>query len=208
MITMDKQAINTRIRKVPTWPLYAAAPLPIAWLYYRGLTGGLGVDPVKAIEHQLGLWALQLLIVGLAITPLRRHLGINLLKFRRVTGLSAFLYVVAHLLTWLALDIQFLWDQIGRDILKRPYITIGMSGFALMLPLAATSYNGAIRRMGAAAWGRLHKLTYPVVVLGGVHYLMVVKGWQIEPMIYLAVITLLLGLRLRPRNGRMARNPA
>lgn len=202
------QTINGRLRRVPTWPIYIAAPLPVAWLYYLGLTGGLGVDPVKAIEHQLGLWALQLLIVGLAITPLRRLTGVSLLKFRRAIGLTAFFYVVAHLLTWLALDIQFLWDQIGRDILKRPYITIGMVGFVLMLPLAATSFNGAIRRMGAAAWGRLHKLTYAVVVLGGVHYLMVVKGWQIEPMLYLAGIVGLLLLRFRWNRRGQTQVPA
>lgn len=202
------QAINGRLRGVPSWPIYIAAPLPIGWLYYQGLTGGLGVDPVKAIEHQLGLWALQLLIAGLVITPLRRLTGVSLLKFRRAIGLTALLYVAAHLLTWLALDIQFLWDQIGRDILKRPYITIGMASFVLMLPLAATSFNGAIRRMGAAAWNRLHKLTYGVVVLGGVHYLMVVKGWQIEPMLYLMGIAGLLLLRLRWKRARQIRVPA
>lgn len=202
------QSINARLRALPAWPIYIAAPLPIAWLYYRGLNGGLGVDPVKVIEHQIGLWALQLLILGLAITPLRRFTGISLLKFRRAVGLAAFFYVVAHLLTWLVLDIQFLWDQIGRDILKRPYITIGMVGFALMLPLAATSFNGAIRRLGAVAWNRLHKLTYGVVVLGGLHYLMVVKGWQIEPMIYLTGIAGLLLLRFRWNRPRQTRVPA
>jgi len=191
------QSINARLRALPAWPIYIAAPLPIAWLYYRGLNGGLGVDPVKVIEHQIGLWALQLLILGLAITPLRRFTGISLLKFRRAVGLAAFFYVVAHLLTWLVLDIQFLWDQIGRDILKRPYITIGMAAFALMIPLAATSFNRAVRRMGAAAWSRLHKLTYAVVALGAVHYVMVVKGWQIEPILYLFAVVALLASRIR-----------
>lgn len=191
------QSINARLRTLPAWPIYIAAPLPIAWLYYQGLNGGLGVDPVKVIEHQIGLWALQLLILGLAITPLRRFTGISLLKFRRAVGLAAFFYVVAHLLTWLVLDIQFLWDQIGRDILKRPYITIGMAAFALMIPLAATSFNRAVRRMGAAAWSRLHKLTYAVVALGAVHYVMVVKGWQVEPILYLFAVVALLATRIR-----------
>lgn len=188
--------INATARKLPVWPLYILGVLPAVAEYALGLTGRLGVDPVKAIEHQLGLYALQLLIIGLAITPMRRYLGINLLRFRRAIGLLAFFYVCAHLATWLLLDIQLLWGQIWRDILKRPYITIGMAAFALMIPLAVTSNNKVLRRMGAAAWRRLHKLTYLVAVLGAVHFVMLVKGWQLEPLIYLAIILALLALRL------------
>lgn len=191
--------INGLLRRVPAWAIYVAAPIPPAWYFYLGLTGGLGVEPIKALEHKLGLLALQILIAVLAITPLRRIAGINLLRFRRALGLTAFFYVVLHLLTWLVLDVQIV-GQIVKDILKRPYITIGMLAFALMIPLALTSNNLSIRKLGSR-WRQLHKLTYPVVLLGGVHYLMVVKGWQLQPMIYLAIIAGVLALRL-PLRGR------
>ncbi len=197
--------LNRATRKLPAWPLYILGPVPIVWLYYLGFTGQLGVDPVKAIEHQIGTWALQLLIVGLAITPARRHLGLNLIKYRRAIGLLAFFFVLAHLLTWLVLDIQLLWGQIWADLLKRPYITIGMGGLMLLLPLAVTSNNLSLRRMGAAAWRRLHKLTYGAVLLGALHYVMLVKGWQLTPIIYLLVILALLALRLRMPRVRFAR---
>lgn len=189
--------LNTALRKLPTWPLYIIGALYPAWLLWQGLTGGLGVDPVKVMEHALGERGLQLLILGLAITPLRRYAGLNLLKFRRAIGLLTFFYILLHLLVWLVLDVQIL-SQIWADILKRPYITIGMVGFVLMLPLAVTSNNLSVRRLGRR-WQKLHKLTYVVAVLGAVHFVMLVKGFQIEPLIYLGVVLLLLGLRLRPR---------
>jgi sulfoxide reductase heme-binding subunit YedZ len=168
--------------------------VPPVWLFIAGLTGGLGVAPVKAMEHQMGEWALWLLIAGLCITPLRRFAGINLLRFRRAIGLLAFFYIVGHLLVWLVLDVQIL-SQIWRDILKRPYITIGMAAFVLLIPLAVTSNNFSIRKMGAR-WRQLHKLVYLAAVLGAVHFVMLVKGFQYEPLIYLGVVLALLALRL------------
>ncbi|MEC8667747.1 MAG: protein-methionine-sulfoxide reductase heme-binding subunit MsrQ [Pseudomonadota bacterium] len=188
------QAINQGARRVPTWVLYIVGAVPPIWLFIAGLTGGLGVDPVKAMEHQMGEWALWLLIAGLCITPLRRFAGINLLRFRRAIGLLAFFYIVGHLLVWLVLDVQIL-SQIWRDILKRPYITIGMGAFVLLIPLAVTSNNLSIRRMGAR-WRQLHKLVYLAAVLGAVHFVMLVKGFQYEPLIYLGVVLALLALRL------------
>jgi sulfoxide reductase heme-binding subunit YedZ len=188
------QAINQGARRVPTWVLYIVGGVPPIWLFIAGLTGGLGVDPVKAMEHQMGEWALWLLIAGLCITPLRRFAGINLLRFRRAIGLLAFFYIVGHLLVWLVLDVQIL-SQIWRDILKRPYITIGMGAFVLLIPLAVTSNNFSIRKMGAR-WRQLHKLVYLAAVLGAVHFVMLVKGFQYEPLIYLAVVLALLALRL------------
>ena len=196
-------AINSGARKVPAWVLYLLAPIPAAWWFYQGLTGGLGPEPIKALEHLYGELALQLLIAGLAITPLRTFAGVNLIKFRRAVGVVAFFYVFAHLLVWLVLDVGIL-SQIWADIVKRPYITIGMCGFALLVPLAVTSNNLSVRRLGPLRWRRLHKLVYIAVLLGGVHFLMVVKGWQIEPMIYLAVIVLLLLSRLAPTRKRAA----
>ena len=200
------ERINTGLKRVPALSLYIAGPVPLFWLYYLGLTNQLGADPVKVIEHRLGLIGLQLIIAGLLVTPLRRFAGLNLLKFRRAIGLLTFFYIGAHLLTWLALDIQFFWGEIWADLLKRPYITIGMTGFMLMVPLAVTSNNASIKRMGPVAWRNLHKLTYIAAIAGGLHFVWLVKGWQIEPLIYLAVILTLLALRLRLRLPQLLRN--
>jgi len=192
------KTFNRAIRKLPPWALYLLAPLPAVWWFYQGLTGGLGPEPINALERLYGEFALQLLILGLAVTPLKTHLNIDLVKFRRAIGVVAFSYVFAHLLVWLALDVAIL-SQIWTDILKRPYITIGMVGFLLLVPLAATSNNLSIRKLGPLRWKSLHKLTYAAVLLGGIHGFMVAKGFQWEPMIYLAVIVSLLALRLVPK---------
>lgn len=196
------QSLNGTLRRIPAWPIYIVSLIPPVWLFYQGVNGGLGVDPVKVMEHEMGELGLQVLIAVLAISPLRKYTGVSLLKFRRALGLVGFFYIGLHLLVWLVLDVQLI-DQIIKDILKRPYITIGMAGFVLMIPLAITSNNASIRKLGAT-WRKLHKLTYGAVLLGGVHYLMLVKGWQIEPMIYLAVIVALLMMRLNA--GRLARS--
>ncbi len=149
---------------------------------------------MKELEHELGELGLQFLILGLAITPLRRFLGVNLIRFRRAIGVLTFYYVACHLLVWLVLDVQIL-SQIWADILKRPYITIGMGSFLIMLPLAVTSNNYSVRKLGRN-WRQLHKLVYPAVFLGGLHYVMLVKTWQAEPLIYFTVILALLATRL------------
>lgn len=198
--------INDFARRVPTWPIYILYLLPVPWMLYLAQTGGLGREPIKALEKELGEIALQLLIFGLTITPLRRFVGINLIKFRRMLGLLAFIYVTLHLSVWMFLDMSLLWGQMWNDVWKRPYITIGMAGFLALLPLAITSNNLSVRKMGAAAWRKLHKLTYLAVILGGVHYIWLVKGIQIEPLLYMAVILGLLALRLPKR--RPARKTA
>lgn len=191
--------INSFMRRVPTWVVYILFLLPVPWLLYMAQTGGLGRDPIKALEHELGLIALQLLVAGLCVTPLRQYLGLNLLKFRRTIGVLAFTYVALHLLVWVVLDMSLLWGQMWDDIWKRPYITVGMASFALLLPLAITSNNLSIRKLGAATWRKLHKLTYLAVILGGIHFFWLVKGIQIEPIVYLAAILGLLALRLVPK---------
>ena len=193
--------INNVARRVPTWPLYILCLLPVPWLLYLAQTGALGREPIKALEHELGELALQLMIVGLTVTPLRRYLGINLMKFRRMIGLLAFIYVTLHLTVWIVLDMSLLWGQMWADIWKRPYITIGMAGFLAMIPLAITSNNVSVRKVGAAGWRKLHKMTYLAVILGGVHYIWLVKGIQLEPLIYMAVILGLLALRLPGRKS-------
>jgi len=192
------QGINDALRRLPVWPLYVVGALPPVWFFYLGLTGGLGVEPIKEFEHRLGEIGLQALIAALAVTPLRRFTGISLLRFRRAIGLIAFYYISCHLLVWLVLDVQ---DpaRVWADIVKRPYITIGMAAFLLMLPLAATSNAWSLRRLGASGWLRLHRLTYLVALLGAVHFIMLAKGLQLEPLLYLGAITVLLILRLPVR---------
>ncbi|MCB4456136.1 protein-methionine-sulfoxide reductase heme-binding subunit MsrQ [Leisingera sp. McT4-56] len=194
--------VNQLLRRLPVWAVYLAGMLPAPWLFYLGATGGLGVEPIKALEHEYGELALQLLILTLAISPLRRLVGLNLMKFRRAIGLLCSFYVLCHLLVWLVLDVQ-IPEQILADIAKRPYITVGMAAFVLLLPLALTSNNLSVRRLGRA-WPRLHRLTYAAAVLGAVHFVMLVKGFQIEPLIYLGLVLGLLALRL-PAFGRVGR---
>ena len=199
---MLKDRINGFARKVPTWVIYLLYILPAFYFFYLALSGGLGPDPVKALEHKYGETALQLLIIGLCITPLRQYAGLNLIKFRRTFGVLAFTYVTLHLLVWAILDVQSI-DRVIADIIKRPYVTIGMAGFALLLPLALTSNNWSVRKLGRK-WKQLHKLPYVAVFLGGVHYIWLVKGIQVEPLIYMAVILTLLGVRLRNRRPARA----
>ncbi len=183
-------------RKVPTWPVYVLGSVPGAWLIWKAVFAGGYIDPVKALEHELGLLALQFLLASLTITPLMRFARINLIKFRKALGLLAFGYLVLHFLTWLTLDLQLRWNLIGADIVKRPYITVGFAAFLLLIPLAATSWQGAIRRMGAKAWGKLHRLVYLAILLGAVHFVMQEKVWTPESVAYLAAAISLVGLRL------------
>lgn len=187
--------MNAALRRIPVWLVYGVGLVPPGLLFWLAATGRLGVEPIKALEHELGELALQLLIAGLAITPLRRLSGINLLRFRRAIGLLTFYYVLCHLLVWLVLDVQIA-GQIWADIVKRPYITVGMAAFVLMVPLAITSNNWSVRRLGQS-WRRLHRVVYVVAVLGGLHFVMQSKGLQFEPLFYLGAILVLLALRFR-----------
>lgn len=197
-MTNIARSINGALRKLPAWPLYIVAILPPALLFYWGVTGALGPDPVKKMEHQIGLLGLQVLIATLAITPLMKLTRINLVKFRRALGLIGFFYIVCHLAVWLFLDVQ-IWSQIWADIVKRPYITIGMVGFALMIPLALTSNNWSLRKL-RKGWRSLHKLFYPAIIFGAVHFFMLRKGIQVEPLLYMGAVAILLGLRLVPHS--------
>jgi len=189
------QRINSWTRKVPAWLIYVIAVLPPAWYFYAGFTGNLGPDPAKTLERDIGKLGLQVLIGVIAITPVRDYLGVNLVKFRRALGVTAFFYILLHFLVWFILDMQ----DIGRalsDIVKRPYILIGMSALVLMLPLALTSNNWSIRRLNPKRWKNLHKLTYLILPLGGLHYYMLQK-LPGEPLIYLSVIVVLLLMRVK-----------
>lgn len=194
---MDR--INAFARRVPTWVVYLLGLVPLAILVWGAVFGGLGPDPVKAIERGLGLRGLQFLLASLAITPLRRA-GLNLLRFRRALGLLAFLYIALHLTAWIVLDMGLRWDEMLADLTKRPFVIVGMIGFAVLVPLALTSWNGAIRRMGAAAWVRLHKLAYVAILAGVVHYILLSKVWTGGLVIYTALAIGLLALRLVPKS--------
>jgi len=188
--------VNTGARKLPVWPIYILGFLPGGLYLYWGVTNQLGADPVAALEHQLGLWALQLLVASLLFTPLRNWFNLNLLKFRRPVGLFAFYYTVFHLLTYLLLDKQLDWVAIISDITKRPYIIVGVLAFLAMIPLSITSNNWMIRRLGPVSWRRLHKLAYAIALLGAAHYVLLVKAWPTEPIVYCLIMAFLVGYRL------------
>lgn len=198
--------------QLPTTVVYLVGIVPAIWWFWLGATDCLGADPMRELEHALGLWALRFLIVTLAITPLRQLAGVNLLRYRRALGLSAFYYALMHLMTYLVLDQRLDFDVIGADIIKRSYITIGMTCFVVFLPLAVTSTNLAIRRLGGRAWQRLHRFVYLAAILAVLHFLMSVKSWPIEPVTYALIVAILLGYRLarslmrEQRQGKLKRS--
>jgi methionine sulfoxide reductase heme-binding subunit len=190
--------LNGVARRVPTWAIYSLGIVPFALLVWGALADNLGVDPVKVIEHRLGELGLQFLLASLTITPLRR-LGLNLIRFRRALGLLAFGYVSLHLMAWVTLDMGLRWSEMAADLWKRPYVILGMLGFLVLLPLAATSSNAAIRKLGPVAWGRLHRLAYVALAAGVLHLVLLSKVWTVEVMAYSGIGLTLLALRLLPR---------
>ena len=203
--------------KTPTWVVYIAGFLPAAYLVYGVVANTLGPDPIEVLENFLGETALQFLIAGLTISPMMRFGKINLVKYRRSIGLLAFFYVFAHLSVYVLLDKQLDISVIIKDIFKRPYITIGMAAFLLLTPLAITSNNYSIKRLGAAAWGKLHKVVYLAVICGALHYMLLTKTWQVEPIAYFVITLALVASRKfypkRRKNtvrpvSKMTQNPA
>lgn len=199
MASLAMPALPARYKPASVRALYAVGLLPGIYAFYLGIFGGLGADPVRAFEHLLGLWALRFLCLGLAVTPLRDLLGINLIGYRRALGLLAFYYVLAHFTVYLTLDRGLILSSIAGDILKRPYIMLGMAGLLMLIPLAATSNQWSIRRLGPR-WNRLHKLTYPILLVAILHYALSLKVIDPEAAFYIVVTILLLGYRLvRPK---------
>ena len=188
------QSINSAVRMVPIWLIYFLGSIPAFLYFWWGIRNQLGPNPITNLEHLLGTFALNLLILGLCITPLRKFFNLNLMKFRRSIGLLAFFYVFLHLLVWLVLDVGQT-SQIMKDIIKRPYVTIGMLSFIGMIPLAITSNARAVRWLGRK-WRVLHRVTYAVCLMGGLHFVMLRKGYQLEPLIYFGLVVLLLILRV------------
>lgn len=185
--------------------VHALALAPAAWLALQVRSellqgsGALGADPVAAIEHFLGLWALRLLMVTLAVTPLRQLTGqAVLLRFRRMLGLYVFFYATLHFAAYLVLDLRGYWSQIFAEIAKRPYITVGFAAWLMLVPLAATSMQRAMRALGRR-WGQLHRLVYAIAVLAVLHFWWLVKSDIREPALYAAITAVLLGWRLYKR---------
>ncbi|WP_424205345.1 sulfite oxidase heme-binding subunit YedZ [Sulfuricaulis sp.] len=177
--------------------------MPLAFLVYRALNNDLGANPIETINRYTGDWVLRFLLVTLAVTPLRRLFGWNaLLRYRRMLGLFAFFYACLHFLSYAWLDQYFVLADIIKDVAKRPYITVGFACLLMLIPLAATSTNAMIRRLGARRWQALHRLVYLVGVGGVVHYLWLVKSDLREPLIYGAILAALLGFRLWRRAWR------
>ncbi|MFN3509549.1 MAG: protein-methionine-sulfoxide reductase heme-binding subunit MsrQ [Allorhizobium sp.] len=199
MATLAFPALPARYKPASIWALYVIGLMPGLYAFYLGIFGGLGADPVRAFEHLLGLWALRFLCIGLVITPLRDLFGINLIGYRRAVGLLAFYYVLAHFAVYLTLDRGLILSSIAGDILKRPYIMLGMAGLIMLIPLALTSNQWSIRRLGQR-WNRLHKLVYPVLIVAVLHYALSLKVLDAEVTFYIVVTIVLLGYRLvRPK---------
>jgi len=169
---------------------------PFAWLVTRTLTGRLGINPVEDLQLTTGIWALRFLVLTLAVTPLRRLTGWNrVIQYRRMLGLFAFFYVCVHFIIYVAVDQFFAFNLIVKDVVKRPFITMGFTAFVLMIPLALTSTKGWIRRLGRK-WQLLHRLIYISGVCAAIHYLWKVKVMIGSPVYYAAVIGSLLGFRV------------
>jgi sulfoxide reductase heme-binding subunit YedZ len=187
------------VRRVFKPALFVLCLLPLASLVWRavGIAGtDLGANPIEMIQDTLGQWGLRLLLITLAVTPLRDWFNAAwLVQLRRMLGVFAFCYVLMHFLTWLILDQDLYWAGILPDIARRPFITIGFLALLLLIPLAVTSTNGMMRRLGRR-WKTLHRLIYLIVLLGIWHYYWQVKADVREPLLYLAIALVLLGWRV------------
>ena len=177
--------------------LFAAALAPFAALVVSGFTDGLGANPVEAITHTTGEWTLRLLLATLAITPLRHLTGwVWLTRLRRMVGLFAFFYLVLHFTTYAVLDASLDLAYVVEDVADRLYITAGFAAFVMLVPLAATSTNAMVRRLGPLRWRRLHRLVYAAGICGVLHYLWLVKADLREPLVYAGILAVLLAARL------------
>ena len=182
--------------------LFFVCLIPLAVILYDTFTNGLGANPVEALSHRTGAWTLRFLFITLMITPLRKQFGWSrLVPLRRMLGLYAFFFACLHLFVYLVLDRSMLLSEIIVDIGKRPYITIGFAVFLMLLPMAATSTNGMIRRLGGRRWKRLHRLVYPAAIGAVIHFFWLVKSDITEPFIYSVILAGLLVYRL-PRTGK------
>ena len=202
-------SVRSRVTlKVAVW---VVALLPLAHLLHGFWIDDLTVNPIEYVTRELGETALRLLLASLALTPLRILFGLGWpLTLRRLLGLLAFFYVCLHFAVWIVLDHFFDWRTMADDVVKRPWITVGVTALLLLVPLAATSTTGMIRRLGGATWRRLHRLVYVAAVLGVLHYVWLAKKVLIQPWVYAAILAVLLGIRVGDAIRRLVkrRHPA
>ena len=185
------------VRRVIKPVVFISCLLPFSWLVYSAFWGDLGANPVETITNETGIWTLRLIVATIAITPLRWVTKWNpIINFRRMIGLFAFFYATIHFMIYFILDRSLMFDGLWEDIVKRPYITAGFTGFVLMIPLAITSTKGWIRRLGGQRWNTLHKAVYITAAAAVVHYWWKVKLDVTDPMIYAAIVAVLLGARI------------
>lgn len=190
---LSNDVVRWRIKPL----VFVLCLIPLALLAFDAFANNLGANPIEKITRRSGDWALRMLLITLTVTPARLILAQPwLLRIRRMLGLFAFFYASLHITSYLVLDQFFAWDDIVKDIIKRPFITIGFVAFVLLIPLAATSTNHMIKRMGAVRWQRLHKLVYLIAGLGVLHYFWMVKADIRSPLIYALILVLLLGYRV------------
>jgi len=186
-------------------PLLLLLLAPFGWLLYAAVSGGLSADPIKELTHQTGLWALRILLLTLAVTPLRLLTRQSwLIRYRRLLGLTAFFYVCVHFSIYVFLDLGLYWSDLLADIAKRPYITVGFTAFLLLIPLALTSTKSMMRRLGRR-WVKLHRLIYLIAPLAVLHFLWQVKADTREPLIYGAILLALLVVRVPVLKRKLSR---
>ncbi|MBY4628240.1 protein-methionine-sulfoxide reductase heme-binding subunit MsrQ [Rhizobium croatiense] len=191
-------AIPKRWQPASVWLLYVAGLLPAAWTFYLGATDQLGADPIKTFELFLGIWTIRFLIATLAVSPARELFGWNYLRYRRALGLLTFYYALMHFTVYMVLDQAMDIQAVINDVLKRPFIMFGMAALAMLIPLAVTSNNFSIRRLGAN-WNRLHRMAYVIAVCGALHFALSTKILDLEQYIYVGlIITLILYRSWRP----------
>lgn len=170
---------------------------PLIWLLWDGVTDNLGANPVETVRRYTGYWTLRFLLITLAVTPLRRLSGWNaIIRLRRMLGLFTFFYACLHFVSYIWLDQFFMWDAIIEDVFDRPFITMGYASFLLLIPLALTSTNGMVKRLGARRWQRLHQSVYVIGIAGVIHFFWLVKSDISRPVMYGAWLAVLLGYRL------------
>jgi len=176
-------------------PVFIICLVPFLYLVFGVFTDNLGANPVEYILHSTGFWTLTFLMITLSVTPLRKIKGLNkLIQLRRMLGLYAFFYGILHFGIYLGIDRFFEWDEIVKDLTERPYITLGFTGLMLLVPLALTSTNKSMRKMGKR-WGKLHRLIYITAILGVIHFWWLVKKDITEPLIFAVILAVLFALR-------------
>lgn len=185
-----------RLRRLPNGIVWLLGAIPLALLVWDIFTGGLGIDPVRDIEHRLGRTALYFVIGSLCFTPALRLFRINLVKFRRPVGLVAFSYAALHFATWIVLDMGFLWSQIVADIVKRPYLILGMIALTILTVMAVTSGNRVLRKLGPVRWRRIHRMIYAAAPIAVLHWLISHKIWPVWGITMGTAVLLLLALRV------------